>query len=268
MTDMSLSNITSGRLERPLRIVIYGPDGVGKTCFAAGRPGHEGAPNPVFIATEDGTHHVNTSRFPVPNTWADIVGPQGALAQLYTQPHDFKTVVLDSIDWAEMLCDRYVVERYNMENAKRPVEALSDIPYGGWKALKMNAFMPLLDGLSALVRDRGMHVVVVAHADIKRFDDPERDSYDRYSINLFPPLAAKVREWSEYVLFANFDTVINEVGNGFNTRKVGASHGKRLIYSQRRAAYDAKARFNIPDRLELSWGAFWAAHAQAANNGG
>ena len=78
MSKMSLANVTTGRLVRPLRVSLYGVDGVGKTSFGAG------APNPIFIATEDGTHHVDVARFPVPTHWLDLVGPEGALAQLYT----------------------------------------------------------------------------------------------------------------------------------------------------------------------------------------
>lgn len=260
MTDMSLSNVTVGRLIRPLRIALYGTDGVGKTSFAAG------ASNPIFIATEDGTHHVNTARFPVPQTWADIVGPEGALAKLCLEDHDFETVVIDSMDWAEALCDAHVIQRYNDDTSrKNKIASLSDIPYGGWKALKMTTFMMLLDRLSILVRERNMNVITISHATIGRFEDPERETYERYELALYPSLAAKLREWSDYVLFANFDTTLTEVGQGFHTRQVGTSHGKRLLYSQRRAAFDAKSRFNIPERLPLTWDAFWAAHCAAIN---
>ena len=257
MADMSLSNVTQGRIIRPLRISLYGIDGVGKSTFGAD------APNPIFIATEDGTNHLDVARFPVPEQWSDIVGPEGALARLYLEEHDYQTVVIDSLDWAESLCDQYLVERHNAQHNNSPIEVVSDIPYGGWKQQKVAAFGSLLDALSALVREKNMHAILISHAEIVRFADPERDTYERYSLKLFKDLAARVREWSDYNLFANYDMTVSKVGQGFNKRNVGVSHGKRLIYSQRRAAYDAKARFAIPERLPLSWDEFWAAHEAA-----
>lgn len=264
MSHMSLANVTSGRIDRPLKVSLYGVDGVGKTKFAAS------APNPIFIATEDGTHHVDVARFPVPNTWQDIVGPQGALAELATQPHDFKTLVIDSMDWAEALCDRFLVEQHNATYPAKPIQAVSDIPYGQWKQKKLVTFKALLDLLSYFVRERGMHIIVISHAEIIRFEDPERDTYERYSLKLFKSLAALVREWADYNLFANYDTVTSTIGDGFDARKVGVSHGKRLLFSQRTAAYDAKARYPIPTRLEIpavkGWDFFWQHHLHAMQN--
>lgn len=258
MTDMSLSSITKGRIQRPVRVSLYGVDGVGKTSFAAG------APNPIFIATEDGTHHVDVHRFNTPESWEDLVGPEGAISNLYLKKdHGYKTVVVDSLDWAEALCNDYVVAQYNAEQNK-PVETVTDIPYGGWKMRKLTAFSTMIRALNTLWRDHDMNVILVSHANIVRFDDPERDTYERYELKLFRDLAAKVREWSDYNLFANYDMSIKQVGQGFNQRQVGQSHGKRLLFSQRRAAYDAKARYPIPERLDLSWESFWDAHAQAA----
>ena len=254
MSEMTLANVTTGIIPRPLRVSLYGVDGVGKTCFGAG------APAPIFIATEDGSHHVNVSRFPVPETWDDLFRAVRLLAE---EEHNFQSLTVDSMDWAEALCDQYLVSVYNQTNQTKPITAITDIPFGGWKALKMAEFTKFLDWLSVLVRVRGMHVICISHANIIRFDDPERDAYQRYELKLFPPLAAKVREWSDYNLFANYDTVIQTTGEGFNQRTVGLSHGKRLLFSQRRAAYDAKARFNIPERLDLSWDTFWAAHTAA-----
>lgn len=263
MSHMSLANVTTGRVQRPLKISLYGVDGVGKTSFAAG------SPNPVFIATEDGTHHVDVARFPVPRTWLDLVGPEGAISYLYSGDHNYQTVVVDSGDWAESLCDQYLVERY-MQETNKQIDTVTDIPYGGWKARKVVEFGKLLDYLSILVRERGMHVILISHTNIKRFDDPEREAYERYEIKLFSENAAKVREWSDYNLFINYDTHLATKGEGFHERQIGASHGKRLLLSRRRAAYDAKARYPIPERLTLPddptqmWPTFWQAHMNAS----
>ena len=44
-----LSEVTSGRVDRPPRLVVYGVEGIGKSTFAAG------APNTIFLGPENGT---------------------------------------------------------------------------------------------------------------------------------------------------------------------------------------------------------------------
>lgn len=114
---MSLSNLVTGRQQRPLRIVIYGVDGIGKSSFAAC------APAPIFLAAEDGTAHLDVTRFPMPESWNDIME---AIGVLYDQPHEFKTLVIDSADWAEQIARDAVC----IENR---VASIESIPYGkGW----------------------------------------------------------------------------------------------------------------------------------------
>jgi hypothetical protein len=52
--------ITSGINDKPLKVVVYGPEGIGKSTFAAQFP------EPLFIDTEGSTDFMNVRRLPKP----------------------------------------------------------------------------------------------------------------------------------------------------------------------------------------------------------
>src|SRR5271165_6939092 len=87
-----LKNVTKGKLKKPFTVLVYGVDGVGKTTFAAG------APNPIFIGQEHGSNNLDVSRGRAPKDFDEIVAD---LKELRDDQHDYKTVVLDSLDWME-----------------------------------------------------------------------------------------------------------------------------------------------------------------------
>ena len=99
---ISLASLQRSTDVKPPRILIYGVSGVGKTTLAAS------APSPVFILTEDGLGALDVPHFSLATSFDDILQAQGAL---YTEPHEFKTVVVDSLDWLEPLVWKHVCER-------------------------------------------------------------------------------------------------------------------------------------------------------------
>ena len=107
-----------------------------------------------------------------------------------------------------------------------------------------------LDGLNALRDDKGMTVIQIAHTDIKRFDSPEHDPYDRYVIKLHARAAALLQEHSDIVLFANYRISTVKADVGFNkkvARAVGS--GERVLHTSERPAFLAKNRYGLPDTL-------------------
>jgi GTPase SAR1 family protein len=82
------------------RILIHGQEGVGKTTLASKFP------SPIFLQTEDGCPGgLEIDSFGLIDNFADLRSAIGALA---SEPHCFRTVVLDSIDAAEELIWRDV----------------------------------------------------------------------------------------------------------------------------------------------------------------
>jgi hypothetical protein len=220
------------------RVMVYGVEGIGKSTFGAG------APNPVYILTEDGLGSLNVDHFPLATSFQDVMD---AISTLYKDNHAFETVVIDSLDWLEAIIQREIEQKYDAK----------DLAYGKGALIAAERWREILDGLNALRNDKGMIVILIAHTTIKRFDSPEVEPYDRYQPKLQERSNAVVREWADAVLFANYRTIVKKDDVGFNqTNNRGISTGERLLFTSERPAYMAKNRYNMPESIPLSWDAF------------
>lgn len=220
------------------RLMVYGVEGIGKSTFAAG------APDPIFILTEDGLGSLDVEHFPIAHSLADVME---AIGSLYTEEHPYKTVVLDSLDWLEAIIHREMEEKYDAK----------DLAYGKGAMIAAQQWREVLDGLNALRNDKQMIVILLAHNTIKRFDSPEVEPFDRYQPKLQERSSAVVREWADAVMFANYKTIVKKDDVGFNkTVARGISSGERMLFTTERPAYMAKNRYNLPDSIPLIWDAF------------
>jgi len=230
-----LTSIKRGQDIRPPRIFVYGVEGIGKSTFAAN------APAPIFLQTEDGQGALDVARFPMIETVDQI---REALGTLYTEKHEFQTVVLDSADWLEQIVAREIEHKFDAK----------ELAYGKAAIKQAEIWQELLGGFSALRNDRGMAVILIGHSQIKRFDSPETEPYDRYTPKLQERSNALVREWADAVLFANYRTVVKKSEVGFNKEVArGITTGERLLHTTEKPAYMAKNRYAFPDTLPLSW---------------
>lgn len=236
---MTLSNISKGKVERPMRVLAYGVPGVGKSSFGAA------SPRPIFLASEDGTSHLDVERFPSPLAWQDVIDATDALLR---DDHSYKTIVLDTLDWMEPLVWRHVA-------AMHRADSIDAIPFGRGFNEAVTVWRSLLARLDRLVSVRRMNVVMLAHAVIKRVDDPQTGPFDRYRIPLHEKSADVLREWVDALLFARHE--VKTVERNGKTR--GVSSGHRVLHTTWTAAYDAKNRFDLPEVLPLDWSEFEAA---------
>ncbi|MDK9720417.1 MAG: ATP-binding protein [Rhodospirillales bacterium] len=238
---ISLSSLKRSTALQAPRILEYGVAGVGKTSFAAS------APDPVFILTEDGLGTLDVPHFPLARSFDEVME---ALMALYSEDHAYKTVVIDSVDWLEPL----IWAKACKDNSWKSIE---DAGYGKGYVAALDFWRQYIDGINALRNDKGLTVIQIAHADIKRFDSPEHEPYDRYIIKLHARASALLQEHSDAVLFANYriSTIKSDVGfNKKVTRALGS--GERVLYTAERPAFLAKNRYGLPDVLPLSWAAF------------
>lgn len=242
-----LSSIKTGAAFAPPRAVIYGPHGIGKTSTAAG------APAPIGLLTEDGLGILDVPHFPLIETYDQAVEAIGALV---TQDHDYKTVFVDSLDHLEPL----IWDKVATDHGRDHIE---DIGYGKGYTYALSYWREFLDGMNAL-RAKGMAVILLAHNEVKRYDSPETDPYDRHQIKLHRTAAAVIEEWADMVLFANWQTSVAKTEVGFNKEvSRGITTGARLLHTTEKPAYKAKNRYSLPDTIPLSWEAIAGALANA-----
>jgi hypothetical protein len=244
-----LTSILTGTKPGPRRILIYGTAGIGKSTFATC------SPVPIVIQTEDGLGEIDCHKFPVASSFDEVLQ---SLAALYQEDHGYRTVVVDSCDWLERLIWAKVC-------ADRQVASIEDIGYGKGYTFALQHWRTVLDGLAALREHRGMTVVLIAHARIERFENPETEAYDRYVPRLHKTASAMVSEWCDEVLFATYRVFTKATDEGFNQKRVqGLGSGERVLRTTERPSHLAKNRLALPDELPLAWGEF-AKHLTAAN---
>src|SRR5215469_1592340 len=233
-TSSILSTISRGKRPRHIFALIYGTDGVGKSTMCS----H--APTPIFLGAEKGTEQLDVARFPQTESIGDLFAQ---LRTLQTEKHDFQTVVLDSLDWIEPLIWKAVCDEGKVEN----IEQFGG-GYGKGYVRALDLWRRLIKELAVL--NQNMHVLLIGHAQIKSFQDPELPSaYDRYQLKINDKAAALVREAADAVLFARFETELVKT-NG-KTRAYG--EGNRIMYTESRPGWDAKNRFNLPFCMPLDW---------------
>ena len=233
-----LKSISRNDNTAPPRIMVYGVEGIGKSTFAAG------APDPIFILTEDGLGSLDVEHFPIATSLDNVMDAIGAL---YAEDHPYKTVVLDSLDWLEAIIHREMEAKHDAK----------DLAYGKGAMIAAQQWRDVLDGLNALRNDKQMTVILLAHNTIKRFDSPEVEPFDRYQPKLQERSNAVVREWADAVMFANYKTIVKKDDVGFNkTVARGISSGERMLYTTERPAYMAKNRYSLPDIIPMTWEAF------------
>ena len=223
------------------------------------------APAAIFVQTEDGLGEIDCHAFPLARTLADV---KANLAALYTEKHEYQTVVLDSLDWLERIIWDQVCGEFGVKSIEK-----ADGGYGKGYTHALTYWREVIEGLDALRTDRGMVVLLIAHAKVEKFEDPESTAYDRYSPRLHKHACALVTEWADAVLFATrrFRTETEE--SGFNRTRtiaapVGAEGGERILRTVGGPACIAKNRYGLPAELPLSWNALVAAMtAPAATEG-
>lgn len=233
---MSKYSVTTGVQPAPVKTVLYGPEGIGKSTFASHFP------DPLFIDTEGGTKRLNVARLPQPTSWAMLMDE---VAEVRKGNVPCGTLVLDTADWAERLCIQAVC-------ARAKVNGIEDFGYGKGYTYVKEEFAKLLDALEEVL-NAGHNVVVLAHAAITKFEQPDAvGNYDRWSMKTSKQVAPLLREWCDMLLFANYKTVVEKAGSSPNAKNK-ASGGRRVLYTTHHPCWDAKNRFDLPEEVPFEY---------------
>lgn len=229
-------NITKGIISKPVKVCVYGVEGIGKTTFASQFP------EPLFFDLDKGSAQLNVSRVTDITSWPLLLS---GIKEIYDNPTICKTLVIDTADAAERMCIDYICGKFN----KKGIE---DFGYGAGYTYLTEEFARFLVQLDACI-GQGINVVVLAHAILKTVTLPdEMGTYDHWELKLSSKTTNKVaplvKEWADLLLFANYKTILIEDG----TRKKAAG-GKRIMYTTHTTFADAKNRFSLAEELPFDY---------------
>lgn len=233
--------IIRGKIPCAKKVVVYGPEGIGKSTFASCFP------DPLFIDTEGSTKDMDVARLPAASSWQMILEQ---IEYVRTHQDSCKTLVIDTIDWAERMCIEHIC-------AKHHKTGIEEFGYGNGYTYVSEEFGRFLNRLTDLV-DIGVHVVLTAHAQIRKFEQPdEMGAYDRYELKLGKKTTSQisplVKEWAYMLLFANYKTY--SIATDDKGKKHKAQGGSRVAYTTHHPCWDAKNRYGLPDEIPFEYDA-------------
>lgn len=230
--------VKSGVIPKAQKVILYGPEGIGKSSLAAQFP------NPVFIDTEGSTDKLEVNRLKKPTSWTELL----QMLDWIKQQRQFSTVIIDTADWAQRLAEQEVNQQYG-------VQSIADIGYGNGYVYMKDKFGNFLDKMQDMA-DAGINAVLTAHAQIVKFEDPgELGAYDRYELKLAKrsnaDVSAMAKEWADTILFMNYKVISVKADD--SGKKYKAQGGQRVMYTTHRPAWDAKNRDNLSEELPLDY---------------
>lgn len=219
-------------------MVVYGVPGVGKSTFASKLP------RPLFIQCEDGLAGIDAPAFPLAESLGDVMGQLAAV--LNDTDGEYSSVVIDTADALERLIFAKVA-------ADSEVKHIEDLGYGKGYTFALAYWSQILDMLNA-IRNKGIIVCVLCHDNVKKFQSPITDSYDRYDLALHAKASGLLVGWCDILGFANWQVMTKTEDAGFNKKNnKGIGTGKRRLFLEERPAFLAKNRYSLPPEIEFSW---------------
>lgn len=240
---------------KPQKIIICGVQGLGKGTFGSTFE------KPILVRTEDGAGALSIPTFP--DMVEDFAGMEAAINTLH-QEHNFKTLLIDSLDWMEPVIWAKQIEEEPLTEKDKPVIDIESYGYGKGFIKALAWWRYIMGGFNSLRFNKNMEIVLISHTEIKRYDPPDSDPYDRYQIKLHKLAAALWQEWADMVLFCNYKTHTRKAEVGFDKKIVrGVGAGERVIFTEERPAYLAKNRWGLPPEIYIGQDKTWAAFHEA-----
>lgn len=234
---MAISLATLKRRERvpPPVMVVYGTHGVGKTTLAVG------APSPVLLRIENGLGELDVANWPI-GSFSEVMQ---AIGELYSAEHEFKSLVVDSLDWLEPLVWAETCARNSWATIESP-------DFGKGYVAADKVWREYLEGIAALRDERGMTIIQLAHEAIVNFKSPDTEPYDRHTIKLHKRASALVQENADIIGFLGYRVSVLKSGTD-PKRQInrGVGGGQRVLNLEERPAFVAKSRFTVPSAIDL-----------------
>lgn len=244
-SKITLDSIIKGKQEKPVRQVIYGLDGVGKSHYMCNADGV------IVLAIEDGVSEYDVPSIPLydkDTTFLDIVDAQRLIYSNHKKLN-LKTVGVDSLDRLEEKIFAHVCKT-------NKVDSIEQMGYGKGYVMALSHWQTFLSGLDSL-RALGLDIILIAHSQIVKIDDPTTEAYDRHDLKLDKRVRGMVREWADFVSHVQFETHSYKAGEKFGQSVYKASTtGNRIMHTVQQPAFEAKSRVSIPSPIALDWKTF------------
>lgn len=228
---------------RPRRVFVHGKPGVGKSTWAASAPGV------LFFPIEDGANELDVAKLPVPQSVAEI---DATLRDIVNERPPYKWLVFDTVDWVERLIHKELIAEHN-----KSIEEIGG-GYGKGQAIAAKHFAKLMEKIDFVRVECGMSVIMLAHTQVKRFEDPEVDGYDRYEPRLDKRVHEYLIEWADEVFFGTYKKFTKQSeGNFGKTVTKARGTGERILRTDdSRSTCTAKNRLGMPSEIEFTWEAY------------
>lgn len=209
-----------------LTILVYGPSKIGKSTWCSNA---EGA---LFLATEPGLNALEVFQTPILN-WDDLLQ---ACSEIAEGKHDFKTIVIDTIDNAYKMCSDYVCKKFKIEHE-------SDLGYGKGYALINNEFQRVINKLAFLP----FGLIMISHS-----QDRDIETRTGKHTRIVPTIPEKARKivtgMVDLILFCDLEMRPGEDGKPV---------WHRVMRTKPSPNYDAGDRTGkLPEVIPLDFSAF------------
>jgi hypothetical protein len=247
--------VNEDQVSSPYFMVLYGKGGCGKSELASR------AEKPFFFAIENGIEELNLpvgsfkencirtgeQKVKLPESRQDIYD---GIKFLITTEHNYKTVVIDSGKFIDLLFTKSIIKEKPTETVSKKeiqVQGLGDYnyPYGYDHLLR--SWNRLIHGIDAL-KNNGINVILIAHSCTFNEENPisgekfkkagvDLVRYGQYNVGdlLFAKCDAM------YYMRSEIQTTAKKGGRGGETIKHG-TEPEYIVYTRSKAGFDAKVR--------------------------
>lgn len=238
-----LQGFSRGKRKSP-RIVLYGPAKVGKSSWAAQFP------TPIFVMTEDGVEGLDVDRYEPAISWLQIIEHLTAVA---TDKHSFSTLVVDTLGGTAELAAKHICEKlFNGDWGPKGFAAFGQ----GWGATseEMRRLLPILDAC----RDKGMTVILLAHAGVQSVRSPIDGDFQKWAPEMDRRIWARFAKWADMIGRADYDYIVMKRDGAKEGPGKAKGTNSRVVRWSGSAAEDAgcRAGFEMPEITPLSYQAF------------
>ena len=215
----------------PLKIVVYGIGGVGKSTFAST------APKPIFMNLEDNIRCINVAKVKL-TSYQEV---EDFLTDLYNASNnEYRTLVIDSVDVLASLLYKHIAKKYNINDFTAG--------FGKGYAFVNRAFEEFIATINLISNAKKMNVIMICQEAQKSEGDIEIGDHIKKNLALEPRFLKPVTFWANIVLgLATKHTVHKE-------KIVG--QGERVMYKVDTGTRYAKNSYGLPPELPIDWGVF------------